>query len=112
MLVDYEDTSVPWNADHVSGMKPPQPAIWAVSSDGDFKPTEFYFSEMKGLAIGEKELRFMKLFQALLHELKVTQSFGLCRYPGDDFNGLCEITHGRANINLKPNDVRGIQNVP
>nr|QOD95034.1 HhpV [Paecilomyces variotii] len=104
MLVDYEGTSVPWNAGHVSGMKPPQPAIWAVSSDGEFKPTEFYFSEGEGLTIGEEELRFMKRFQELLHEHKVTQSFGLCRYPGDDFNGLCEITHGRANINLKPND--------
>ncbi|GMG10430.1 unnamed protein product [Aspergillus oryzae] len=112
MLVDYQGKSVPWSAGHVSGMKPPQPAIWAVSSDGAFKQTEFYFSEEKGLTIGEKELRFMKRFQELLREHKVTQSFGLCRYPGDDFNGLCEITHGRANINLKPNDVRGIQDVP
>ncbi|KAJ5394741.1 hypothetical protein N7509_006528 [Penicillium cosmopolitanum] len=104
MLVDYEGTSVPWKSGHVSGMKPPQSAIWAVSSDGEFRPTEFYFSEGKDLNIGEDELGFMKRFQELLHEHNVTQSFGLCRYPGDDFNGLCEITHGRANINLKPND--------
>lgn len=53
----------------------------------------------------------MKRFQELLFEHKVTQSFGLCRYPGDDFNGLREITHGRASINLKPNDVHEIQDV-
>ncbi|KAJ5414892.1 hypothetical protein N7509_000226 [Penicillium cosmopolitanum] len=112
MLVDYEGTSIPWNAAHVSGMNSPEPAIWAISSDGDFKPTEFYFSADRSLAMGEEELRFMKRFQVLLHEHKATQSFGLCRYPGDDFNGLCEVTHGRANINLKPSDVRGIQNFP
>lgn len=80
MLVDYEGTSVPWNEAHVSGMNPPEPAIWAISSDGDFKPTEFSFSAGNGLTMGEQELQFMKRFKELLHEHKATQSFGLCRY--------------------------------
>lgn len=49
MPVDYEGASITWNADHASGMKPPQPAIWAVSSDGDFRPTEFYITLMESI---------------------------------------------------------------
>ncbi|KAJ5532372.1 hypothetical protein N7494_008924 [Penicillium frequentans] len=92
MLVDYDGTS---------------PAIWSVSSEGDFKPTEFFYSEGEELILGKDELCFMERFKELLHEHEATESFGLCRYPGDDFNGLCEITHGRANINLKPSDLIG-----
>ncbi|KAJ5491649.1 hypothetical protein N7539_003216 [Penicillium diatomitis] len=53
MLVDYEGTSVPWNESHVSEMNPLEPAIWAISSDGDIKPTGFCFSAGNGLTMGE-----------------------------------------------------------
>ena len=44
-------------------------------------------------------------FKRLLDSLEIPDLFGLCRYPGDDFEGLSEITRGKANINLKPADV-------
>ncbi|KAL2018160.1 hypothetical protein VTK56DRAFT_1185 [Thermocarpiscus australiensis] len=54
--------------------------------------------------MGESELRFMESFKGLINKYDAADVFGLCRYPGDNFGGLCEITQGRANINLKPAD--------
>ncbi|KAK5988187.1 hypothetical protein PT974_12327 [Cladobotryum mycophilum] len=102
-LVDYDGTSVPWQGPD-RGLSAPQPCIWAFSANGELKPTEFRYSEAGNFTMGEDELLFIQKFKALLESYGATEVFGLCLYPGDDFNGLCEITVGRANINLKPAD--------
>ena len=74
-------------------------------------PYEFHYSpdddvnEEDGTPDNPKYSAFIKSFNQLLREKDALGLFGLCRYPGDDFEGRVEITEGRANINLRPNDV-------
>lgn len=103
-LVDYHGTSTPW-VDGASGMKAPQPTIWAFDADGVLRPTEFHYSEGDDAPVTKDCLAFFGKFKTLLESYGLTSVLGLSRYPGDDFEGSCEITHGRANINLKPKDV-------
>ena len=56
--------------------------------------------------IGDSELRFIESFKDFVNNYDAADLFRLCRYPRDDFGSLCEITQRRANINLKPADVR------
>ncbi|KAJ0163945.1 hypothetical protein CTA2_2077 [Colletotrichum tanaceti] len=102
-MVDYQGTSTPW-LETIPGMKSPQAAIWAFDKDGVLRPTEFYYSERKDAPLSKKALEFIGEFKALLDKLNLTGLLGLSRYPGDDFQGSCEVTHSRANINLKPED--------
>jgi len=43
-------------------------------------------------------------FSKALEEAGAQTIFGLCSYPGDDFEGRVETTVGRANVNLKPSE--------
>jgi len=97
-------TSTAWNATPGEGMDEPQPAIWSFSSSGELVPHEFRYSKRHKFEMGEKERAFVAEFKRLLDGQNLTEMFGLCEYPGDDFEGTCEITMGSANINLKPKD--------
>jgi hypothetical protein len=103
-LVEYNGTSTPWTAGS-SGMRKPQPSLWAFDDDGLLKPTEFRYAEKQDAPWTEKELAFSVKLKELLSQRGLDKKFGLARYPGDDFSGSCEITLGNANINLKPDDV-------
>lgn len=104
-MVSYNNTTTAWDATPGEGMDEPQPTIWSFSSDGSLAPTEFKYSKGHQFVFGEKELDFVDQFKKLLDQEGLTSLFGLCEYPGDDFEGTCEITNGHANINLKPKDV-------
>ncbi|KAF2844423.1 hypothetical protein T440DRAFT_327514 [Plenodomus tracheiphilus IPT5] len=104
VMVNYNGTSTAWNATPGEGMDKPQPASWSFSSTGELLPIEFSYSKGHKVEIGEKETAFVADFKRLLDEKNLTKMFGLCEYPGDDFEGTCEITMGSANINLKPKD--------
>jgi hypothetical protein len=106
VMVNYNGTSTAWIADPGEGMDEPQPAIWSFSSTGNLLPIEFNYSKGRKVQMGEKEVAFVAAFKQLLDEKNLAGMFGLCEYPGDDFEGTCEITMGSANINLKPKDVR------
>src|SRR6266566_4215721 len=97
-------TSTPWSGGF-SGMKEPQPAMWAFDDDGLLKPTEFRYSEKEDSGFTVEDLEFIVRFKAELAERGLKTVFRLARYPGDDFDGSCEFTQGRANINLQPKDV-------
>lgn len=103
-LVEYNGTSSPWNSEEIPGMRRPQPSIWANCPDGYFRPTEFRYAKEQDDPFDELDEEFMLEFRALLDRHEVSNLFGFCRYPGDDFAGLCEITIGNTNINLKPAD--------
>lgn len=105
MLVEYNGTSTPWDAGASEGMEQPQPLIWSFNSKGELTPTEFKYSKGHNTVLGKKELAFVKGFRHLLEEKGLMEVFGLCQYPGDDFDGTCEITKDKANINLQPADV-------
>lgn len=68
--------------------------------------TEFKYSKGYQVKIGEEERAFIVKFKSVLEDHNLTKLFGLCAYPGDNFEGTCEITVGSVNINLKPQDVR------
>lgn len=105
IMVDYNGTSTAWNASPGEGMDKPQPAIWGFSSSGELVPYEFNYSKGHKYEMGEKERAFVAEFKRLLDARNILRTFGLCVYPGDDFEGRCEITMGSANINLIPKDV-------
>jgi len=104
LMVDYNGTSTAWNANPSKGMDEPQPVTWSFSSSGALLPYEFKYSKGYKFEMGEEELAFVAKFKCLLDEHNLAGTFGLIAYPGDDFEGTCEITMGSANINLKPKD--------
>jgi hypothetical protein len=106
VMVDYNGTSTAWIANPGEGMDEPQPASWSFSSTGNLLPTEFSYSKGRKVQMGKNEIDFVVAFKQLLDEKNLAGLFGLCDYPGDDFEGRCEITMGSVNINLKPKDVR------
>ena len=103
-LVEYGSSSSPWSG-LVADMKAPNPHVWSFSTDGSLKPTEFRYSNENPAIMGHSELAFIAKFKTLLDKHNLTDVFGLARYPGDDFQGTCEITIGNVNINLQPDDV-------
>jgi hypothetical protein len=60
---------------------------------------------MGQLSTNPRQQVFLAEFAELLSQHNAQGLFGLCRYPGDDFKGRIEITQGRSNINLAPEDV-------
>ncbi|KAL5403467.1 hypothetical protein PMIN04_012825 [Paraphaeosphaeria minitans] len=103
-MVDYNGTSTAWNKDPGAGMDEPQPAIWGYTPAGELAPTEFSYAKGHKVQLGGKEREFAAELLRKLDERGLIGVFGLCAYPGDDFEGRCEITQNSANINLKPQD--------
>ena len=104
-LVDYGGTSVPWRLGKIS--RNIQPCNWALNDDV-IRPYEFRYScgPDAGPDFAEPALQAFAIeFRELMHRRGAQELFGLCSYPGDDFTGRVEVTEGRANINLKPEDV-------
>ncbi|CAJ2505492.1 Uu.00g128860.m01.CDS01 [Anthostomella pinea] len=83
---------------------------WVLAEDGLFRPFEFHYSPMKDAneeSISPENPKVLAFVEALASRLRETDTvglFGLCVYPGDDFEGRVEITEARANINLHPSD--------
>lgn len=104
-LVEYQGTLVPWE----NMTSSTRPSSWLISEDDDCLPYEFYYSvdenEDMTSPANPQYREFVNSFNQILRQNNALGLFGLCRYPGDDFEGRVEITEGRANINLHPNDV-------
>ncbi|KAG9249727.1 uncharacterized protein F5Z01DRAFT_678458 [Emericellopsis atlantica] len=82
--------------------------MWSFDDGGLLRPTEFYYSETQDGSFTDKDLEFIEKFKAELALRGLDDLFGLARYPGDHFDGSCEFTQGRANINLQPKDYPAI----
>lgn len=107
-LVEYGGTSVPWRLSKIS--KNIRASNWLVSTDGTVRPYEFCYFPIGDEAMepdlsNANQVTFLVAFTDLLSKHNAEGLWGLCRYPGDDFTGRVEVTEGRANINLKPEDV-------
>lgn len=106
-LVEYRGTSVPWAVNQLAAHI--KPSSWLISAMGTVHPYEFYHSlsdEGPTLDLGNPHQQaFLAEFAEVLSQHNAQGLFGLCRYPGDDFKGRIEITQGRSNINLIPEDV-------
>ncbi len=87
-----------------------RPSNWLLTADGAIRPYEFYYASVRDeateLDLANTDQRaFFDAFKELLRKYNAEGLWGLCRYPGDDFPGRVEVTEGRANINLRPEDV-------
>ncbi|PQE25768.1 phosphotransferase enzyme family domain-containing protein [Rutstroemia sp. NJR-2017a BBW] len=107
-LVEYRGTSVPWKTSMISDDI--SAACWTISAHGVISPYEFTYAPRSDPDLGPnlgkpEQVAFFNAFRTLLKQHHAEGVFGLCQYPGDDFQGRVEITEGRANINLKPQDV-------
>ncbi len=106
-LVDYRGTSVPWEMNKLAANI--KPSTWMLSGAGTVHPYEFYHSldeDGPTLDFGDPRQRaFLAEFAVVLSQHNAQGLFRLCRYPGDNFKGQVEITQGRSNINLAPEDV-------
>ena len=81
MLVDYDSTSVPWPEGSIRGMKRPQPTVWAYSPTGQFRPTEFRYSEEDDLAMGESELHSIDSFKDMINQYNAADLFSCAGTP-------------------------------
>lgn len=101
-LVEYRGTSTPWKLNKLAASI--RPSSWLLSADGKLRPYEFYHSlteDSPSLDLECSSQRtFLAEFAQLLSKNNAEGLFGLCRYPGDEFEGRIEVTQGRANINL------------
>ncbi|KAH8838092.1 hypothetical protein MCOR27_010975 [Pyricularia oryzae] len=103
-LVDFQGTAVPW--EEVDELNNPgiTAASWEITPQG-IRPYEF---KLDPASIGAQEVdfndpkiqAFAKEFVELTQRAGATGLFGLCVYPGDDFESLIETTQGRANISI------------
>lgn len=99
-LTDIRGTSLAWTG---PGGKP---AVWHL--DGDvIRPYEFSLdSDLETPDWSSRTYQeFLLAFSKALVEVGAQDIFGLCSYPGDDFERRVETTVGRANVNLKPSEV-------
>lgn len=106
LMVEYNGTSIPWNAHASNGLEKPKPLTWGFDSNGSLIPTEFKYSNIQdNVEIGQDEFSFVATFKDLLQKEGLVKLFGLCIYPGDDFKGTYKITINKANINLQPDNI-------
>lgn len=109
LLVEYNGTSTPWDMtgrpETASCLRP---TLWGLTQEGLLQPYEFEFAPNKQEPVNFSKQEYREFFTKLscfLKEMKVERLFGLVKYPGDDWEGVYEITEGRANINIQPQDV-------
>jgi hypothetical protein len=99
-LTDIRGTSLPWTG---PGGKP---IVWQLA-DNVLRPYEFSLDphlETPGWD-SENYQQFLARFSKELERVGAQGIFGLCSYPGDDFDGRVETTIGRANVNFKTSEV-------
>jgi hypothetical protein len=100
-LVEYKDTSVPWQANAAELV----PNCWLFEGDS-IRPYEIKYEKRSSVEWADDKIQqFLVAFQSELEKLGAKGLFGLCGYPGNKFRGRVELTKGRANINFDPEDV-------
>jgi hypothetical protein len=100
-LTDVRGTSTPWKSQ--TGTRP---SVWAFQNMR-LTPLEFAMDDDdSSVAYPRWDCSDMKDFlmdlSTLFENHGVAGTYGLVRYPGDDFPGRVEMTVGRANVNLTP----------
>lgn len=105
-LVEFNSISTPWNVDNkiLGGIV--EPTSW-VSEGEEIRPYEFSFkprtTEPEGILNVHKA--FVEAFFGLLIEYGLQGIVGLMRLPAAGFTGGLEVTQGRSNIILTPDQV-------
>jgi hypothetical protein len=107
-LVEFNNISLPWqnhNGDDYSGGKI-VPNAWAVSGN-KLLPYEFYYSPLGRDSPFDFDAtsKFLSEFMQATSELGLEHTLCLRLFPHVGFTGALELTEGRANINLSPDQV-------
>lgn len=107
-LVEFNNISLPWSSqagDNHSGGKI-IPNAWAVC-DGKIIPYEFYFSPLghDHSFDFDQVTAFLTEFVQAIEERGLDKIIAIRLFPHEGFTGALELTEGRANINLSPNQV-------
>lgn len=107
-LVEFNNISTPWHhqeGDVYTGGKI-IPNAWLIN-DGKLMPYEFYFSPLgrnKKIDLAAVN-NFLKEFIENAVAAKLDRTIALRAFPGVGYTGALEVTEGRANIDLKPDEV-------
>lgn len=102
-MVHYGNSASPWRA--MPGMPDPSPSAWAFFSSSNPVPIEYHYPGSVRKELNQRESSFMQDLAELQRSMGIDGLFAACDHPGLDFQGSCEVTQGRSNINLKPEDV-------
>ena len=109
MLVEFNNIATPWKdvkGDQYGPMGKVVPTAWLITGD-KLMPYEFSFTPLGK----EKAFDFTNLGSFLTEFVKIAKEIGLNEvialrlFPGQDFKGYLEITNGRSNIVLNPDQV-------
>jgi len=102
-LTEVRGTSTAWKSQ--TGTRP---SVWSFDAEEkSLRPLEFAMDDDRGSVAypdweSEQMQKFLEELSNLILYLGVNGTYGLVRYPGDDFPGRVEMTVGRANVNLTP----------
>lgn len=114
-LVEFNNISLPWNSDNGDGHNGGKvlPNAWVVR-DGKLIPYEFYFSPLGRDSHFDFDTvgPFIREFMQTVAEYDLEQTICLRLFPHVGFTGALEVTEGRANINLSPDQVRTVPCTP
>ena len=107
-LVEFNNISLPWknqDGDNYSVGKI-LPNAWAVNGD-KLLPYEFYYSPLGRDSHFDFEATsdFLSEFMQTISKSGLEQTICLRLFPHVGFTGALELTEGRANINLSPDQV-------
>ena len=106
-LVEFNNISLPWknHGNENSGGRI-LPSAWAVRK-GRLTPYEYYYSPLgRDSAFDFHPVEsFVHQFVQAIGESNLERTIGLRLFPGTGFTGALELTEGRANINLLPDQV-------
>lgn len=112
-LVELNNISTPWNAtdaQSIGGILRAQSWLFA---DNQLVPYEFRYvhGEAAHTQLRSQDTTlgllggFLKELYAALLALDLDKTLGLRLHPGMEFDGLVEVTAGRANINFHPSEM-------
>ncbi|KAK8038424.1 hypothetical protein PG994_015191 [Apiospora phragmitis] len=105
-LTDVRGTSTAWKS--CTGTRP---SVWGFdANEKRLTPLEFAMDDDNDSVAypdwQSPQMRdFLEKLSGLILQLGVNDTYGLVRYPGDNFPGRVEMTVGRANVNLTPAQV-------
>ena len=106
-LVESVNISLPWKvtSDEYSGGRI-VPSAWAICKGG-LAPYNFYYSPLGRDSHFDftTTKAFVRQFVQATNDSDLEQTLSLRLFPGGGFTGALEVTEGRANINLLPDQV-------
>lgn len=110
-LTEVRGTSATWKLQTGS-----QAGSWMLDQNSNsLNPLEFAFDEDDHSVpypdcSGPELQQFLEELKRKFEEHRATGIYGLERYPGDGFPGRVEMTVGRLNVNLTPDQVSWVYN--